>query len=303
VGLGAQATTGPSSARPTPAEYHGLIQRLRAAVRSVAPPGARVAVVSRGDEELLRLDGRSGWHFPQAEGGGYAGHYPADGEAAIAEVERIRQDGAQYLVFPATALWWLDYYEGLRQHLESGHGLVHEEPDTCLIFALVEHSAPVADQIDVSRRTGSQFAGQFRDLLRSLLPRGAVVAVVDLGDRDLLSLDGQHGRSFQPGAAAPRTDLARLEAMPAEGVDYLAIPRPAFEWAEHHPELVDHLRSRHRLVTRQAHVCEVYELRQDPAGKGASPADRRVLPSDRPRRRFGWIRRLFGRRKERGGDG
>ena len=40
-------------------------------------------VVSRGDDELLALDGRRGVHFPHEEPGVYAGHYPVDSAAAI----------------------------------------------------------------------------------------------------------------------------------------------------------------------------------------------------------------------------
>src|SRR5262249_18274935 len=47
------------------AEYEGLRDRIRAVVDATVPPGAKVLVVSRGDDELLELDGRDGWHFPQ----------------------------------------------------------------------------------------------------------------------------------------------------------------------------------------------------------------------------------------------
>ncbi len=52
--------------------------------RQVVPPGATVAVVSRGDDQLLSLDGRRGWHFPRADDGTYAGYYPATGTEAVA---------------------------------------------------------------------------------------------------------------------------------------------------------------------------------------------------------------------------
>ena len=41
------------------------------------PPASTVLVVSRGDDQLLRFDHRTGVHFPQANGGVYAGHHPA----------------------------------------------------------------------------------------------------------------------------------------------------------------------------------------------------------------------------------
>ena len=42
------------------------------------PLEATVMVVSKGDDELLKLGGRRALHFPQNEAGEYAGHYPAD---------------------------------------------------------------------------------------------------------------------------------------------------------------------------------------------------------------------------------
>ena len=67
---------------------------------------------------LLALDGRRGWHFPQDEDGVYAGYYPKDSTTAIAHLERLRGKGADYLLFPEPALWWLTYYDGLRAYLQ-----------------------------------------------------------------------------------------------------------------------------------------------------------------------------------------
>src|SRR4051812_7749515 len=83
----------------------GLRERVRAAVGRTTPPAADVAVVSKGDPEFVRLDGRTGRHIPQDDAGGYAGYYPADGADAVARLEAA---GAAYLAIPSTAFWWLD---------------------------------------------------------------------------------------------------------------------------------------------------------------------------------------------------
>lgn len=44
---------------------------------------------------------------------------PADDEAAIEELERLRAGGASFIVFVKPALWWLRRYDGLRSHLDS----------------------------------------------------------------------------------------------------------------------------------------------------------------------------------------
>jgi hypothetical protein len=80
------------------------------------------------------------WHFPEARPGVYAGYHPADSDAAIAELEAIRARGAAFLLFPGTALWWLDHYDGLRKHLEDGYRCVRRD-ERCAIFDLRERAA------------------------------------------------------------------------------------------------------------------------------------------------------------------
>ena len=115
--------------------YKGLIHHIQQVVGGTLPPDSTVVVVSKGDDELLRLDGRWAWHFPQSEDGVYAGQYPADDEEAIAHLESLRAKGAQFLLFPATAFWWLEHYEGLRRHLEGRYGRVWND-EHCVIYKL-----------------------------------------------------------------------------------------------------------------------------------------------------------------------
>ena len=44
--------------------------------------------------------------------------------------------GAQYLLIPQTALWWLEHYVGFRHHLEQRYRLVIQSPDACLVYSL-----------------------------------------------------------------------------------------------------------------------------------------------------------------------
>jgi glycosyltransferase involved in cell wall biosynthesis len=123
--------------------YRGAVERVRAQVQATLPEGSRVLVVSRGDEALLRLGRREAGHFPQSPTGLYAGHYPADGAAAAAHLEELCEAGAQYLVIPAEASWWLEHYPELRQILEKGE-LVAADPEAARIYALprASRSAP-----------------------------------------------------------------------------------------------------------------------------------------------------------------
>lgn len=119
-------------------QYAELVQRIRGVVADVVPHGATVLMVSKGDDMLLQLDGRYGWHFPQQGDGRYSGHHPADSAEAIAHLEALRAKGADYLVFPSIASWWLDYYSDFRCYLERYYRVVAHEDNGCLIFALHE---------------------------------------------------------------------------------------------------------------------------------------------------------------------
>ena len=104
--------------------YRTLVTRVRSVVCDAVPRGATVAVISKGDDELLELDGRTAWHFPQGSEGMYAGHYPADSDACIAELERMRRNGADYLVIPATAQWWVGHYRAFGEYLTTRYRAV-----------------------------------------------------------------------------------------------------------------------------------------------------------------------------------
>jgi GT2 family glycosyltransferase len=138
----ADADNGASGSRApegfTASEYLGyrkLLNRLQEIVRATIPSGTTVVVLSRGDDELLELDGRRGWHFPLDEEGRYAGSYPANSAEAVAHLEELRAKGADYLLFPRPSFWWLDHYPEFRRHLEANYPTVVREDD-CLIFAL-----------------------------------------------------------------------------------------------------------------------------------------------------------------------
>lgn len=120
-------------ARREDADY----ERLRAAVRDVVagalPPGTTVAVITKGDDELVELDGRHGVHFPTDGDGGFAGFYPANGAEALVALERVRVLGATHLVVPATASWWLDFYPELAARLAPEQVTA---TDACSIYRL-----------------------------------------------------------------------------------------------------------------------------------------------------------------------
>jgi SAM-dependent methyltransferase len=166
--------------------YQYFIARIRGVVRNTLPPDTTVIVISKGDGELLKLDGRPAWHFPQSEDGIYAGYYPADSAEAIAHLEALRTKGGDFLLFPNTAFWWLEHYVEFRQHLESHYRVVVRQEETCLIFALRELAdAQFKNQgvPDGVLRPSSQ--GTNMNKLRELFEQEATDIIEELSPEDI----------------------------------------------------------------------------------------------------------------------
>jgi hypothetical protein len=248
-----------------PEEYDSLIERLRETVNATIPRNATVLVISRGDDELLRIGPRRALHFPQDEFGRYPGYHPEDSKSAIELLESMRVRGGEYLLLPSTAFWWLDYYEAFRNHLERRYP-APVTSDDCMIFELsptgVETAVPDADTGEVSAPAPSvQVAGPLDELLRALLPEDARIAVVAGGEEALPSC----------GHCSAVPDPAH-----AAGADFLVVPAGGEQsvpggWT---------------VVTRQRHLCTVYE----PAGEPAPATNGASSPAAR-----GPIRRLLRR--------
>lgn len=125
--------------------YAESILRIRDVVRAAVPHDAIVLVVSKGDEELLKLDGRRGWHFPQDDSGEYAGYHPADSAAAIEHLQRLVARGGQFLLLPSTAFWWLEHYRGFEEHLDRFHLRIWRD-DRCALYLLRREAEPTRSQ-------------------------------------------------------------------------------------------------------------------------------------------------------------
>ena len=129
------------STPPRPARtYEQSRDATIAAIERCVPRGAAVAVISKGDEMLVKLNDRRGEHFPQLANGRYAGWYPADGAAAVQSLERLRRRGVDFLAIPKTASWWLDHYKELAAHLERIGSVVFRDED-CAIHGLSSSAA------------------------------------------------------------------------------------------------------------------------------------------------------------------
>lgn len=122
--------------RSAPSSIRALVTQVRSTMEAVMPAGSRALVVSRGDDELLEMRGRTAAHFPQDDSGQYLGYHPADSADAIARLEALRQGDAQFLVIPSTSFWWLDHYRDFRRHLDEHYPVVAHQQDVCVVYSL-----------------------------------------------------------------------------------------------------------------------------------------------------------------------
>jgi FkbM family methyltransferase len=153
--------------------YEQLVRQLRDVVEATVPQRGTVLVVSKGDGKLLKLKRRQAWHFPQDGQGKYAGYSPADSAAAIAQLETLRRKGADFIVFPSTAFWWLEHYGEFRQHLLRHYQMMLHQKEICLIFDL---RAPGGKQLHhVGEAISTSIEDQFTDR-RMVPPQVALTA-------------------------------------------------------------------------------------------------------------------------------
>jgi hypothetical protein len=242
-------------------EYAELVANVQAAVSASLPPAASALVVSKGDAALLEIPGIAAAHFPQDVCGGYAGHHPRDGATAIAELEQLRRSGAQYLVIPATARWWLEHYGAFAQHLGNHGQLVCDVPDVCLIFDLGQ---PVSESLDTTvvavPRTSLD---QMRDYLENQMSTDSRVVVLEAADVGLAASSGASDAALATNRLHGEDDggVAGLARLAEGGAEYLVIPRTADEWLEAHEDVVAGIECSCRKIADQRHMCRVFELK------------------------------------------
>ena len=115
------------------------VSELKEEIAAAIPAGGRYILV---DESSLAdnagtakeiVAGRTLSHFFVRDGA-YLGK-PVDDATAVAELQRLRADGAQFIVFPWFTFWWLDYYAGFAGYLRDTFPLTVAN-DRAMIFDL-----------------------------------------------------------------------------------------------------------------------------------------------------------------------
>jgi hypothetical protein len=98
--------------------------QTREAIRKLLPPNVPFILV---DEEQLRSSLRMANALPFLEKEGNYWGAPEKDATAIAELERMRQNGAQFVVFISSTFWWLEHYKVFQQHLQSRYLCVQKD--------------------------------------------------------------------------------------------------------------------------------------------------------------------------------
>jgi hypothetical protein len=240
-------------------EYAELVGRVRETVAATVPPGSCLLVVSKGDEALLDQPGMRAAHFPQAEGGGYAGHHPHDGAVARDQLEALRRGGAEYLVVPATARWWLEFYDELARHLALHGQLLADVPGACMVYGLGAREEAAA--VPPLGEPPEASAEQVREYLESLLHESAQLVVLEpaAGFAEALAPLRAAPMAVPPEPSAAEL-LAELGLRADGGARYLVVPRSSDEWLRRQGLLEEELERELRKVADQRHLCRVFEL-------------------------------------------
>lgn len=116
------------------------IERMRKAYDSLQ----EIVELTSAEDKFILVD-ESQWESGNSIAGRYSipfleqeGQYwglPLNDETAISELERLRHQGAKFIVFAWNAFWWLEYYSALHHYLRSKYQCVLEN-DRLVIFAL-----------------------------------------------------------------------------------------------------------------------------------------------------------------------
>jgi hypothetical protein len=110
---------------------------------------------------------------------------------------------------------------------------------------------------------------RIREIVAEKLPAEAVVLVVSRGDDALLQLDAREARHFPPSAegtwagfhpATSEDAVAQLEAMRAEGGQFLVLPSTGLWWLDHYSGFGAHLEANYPVLVRDTETCVIYSL-------------------------------------------
>src|SRR5438445_568454 len=110
--------------------YESSAAQLRDAgleLNKLTASDALIVAVDGGNPTIFYYAKRKGWHF--LEQNGIYGGNPKNSQQAIADLERLRRQGATHFVFTTPRFWWLESYPAFIQHLSESATLLEATPE------------------------------------------------------------------------------------------------------------------------------------------------------------------------------
>lgn len=121
---------------PASIYYRRLVAQVRHFVDQHVPTTARTVVATYGDDAMLQQGDRGVEPFPYATPGVSADYTDVTAAEAVAQLEALREGGAEYLVLPSPALPWLANHPLLERHLAQRYTVVASERGVATIYSL-----------------------------------------------------------------------------------------------------------------------------------------------------------------------
>lgn len=236
--------------------YQRMIGRIREVVRERFPSNSRFLVVSKGDEELLKLQGSWGEHFPQREDGVYAGYYPSTAQEAIDHLKEVcSRKGVHYLLFPSVATWWLDHYKDFAVYLDSRSRRVFDDPEVCVIYEL---AANKGSSTPAESPAQSSPPSPLQQVVELLLPSEAPVALFVSQKESLRGWGNRQVFHLDPTAAGDAID--ELQKAREWGARFLIVPDEGSGRREEPALFHAYLKSHCRCLLYRRNVGTIYSL-------------------------------------------
>ena len=114
----------------------GLSLTQKNLMRHTMPRDALVLVASGGDQAFLKLEGRTGWHFPQSHAGEHVPVSSLSDDQLLSELERLRAAGAQFLLVPAGVGDPLSHRAAVIEYLSKWYPRLADENGVAAIWGL-----------------------------------------------------------------------------------------------------------------------------------------------------------------------
>jgi hypothetical protein len=222
-----------------------MVDRIREIVRERLPADAAITVATSGNTELLRLDGRRAWHFPQADKDSRGDLFAQAADGSVATPPWI-EPGMTYE---------FSLYGGPESSKMLARLLVKGVTDSLLLTTTALPQARGHDD------------GVLLTAIPNPVPAGDEPGVTNI---TWSTGDGSEGQVYvsstgvYPGHDPVNSDeaWASLQSAKRKGAEYLIMPAQSFWWLDDYQEFRKRVDARYPAVARDEDTCIIFDLRE-----------------------------------------